>query len=232
MTLKFTTTQQAGTSHGIKALIYGRAGAGKTYMARTAPSPIILSAEAGVLSLRDVQIPMVQIQTVEDLSEAYDWLTSSAEAQAFQTVYIDSISEIAEVVLTNAKKQVKDPRQAYGELIEKMMMSVRAFRDLPGKHVVMLAKQESHKDEVTQVTSYGPAMPGTKLGNQLPYSFDEVFRLGIGKLPTGEEYRFIQTAPDIQYEAKDRSGSLDALEPPDLTLIFNKITGGQVTQPE
>ena len=221
--LKFSTTQQASTGHGIKALIYGRAGAGKTYMARTAPAPVILSAEAGLLSLRDVQLPVIQIQSVEDLSEAYNWITSSAEAQGFQTVYMDSLSEIAEVVLANAKKQVKDPRQAYGELIEKMMMLVRSFRDLPGKHVVMLAKQESFKDEVSQMNMYGPSMPGTKLGNQLPYLFDEVFRLGIGKLPSGEEYRFLQTAPDLQYEAKDRSGSLDTIEPPDLTHIFNKI---------
>ena len=223
MTVKFSTTSQASIGHGIKALIYGRAGAGKTYMARTAPAPIILSAEAGLLSLRDVQLPVIQITSVEDLSEAYNWITTSAEANQFQTVYMDSLSEIAEVVLANAKKQVKDPRQAYGELIEKMMMLVRSFRDLPGKHVVMLAKQESFKDEVSQMSMYGPSMPGTKLGNQLPYLFDEVFRLGIGKLPDGSEYRFLQTAPDLQYEAKDRSGALDTVEPPDLTHIFNKI---------
>ena len=223
MALKFAVTSTSAIGHGIKALIYGRSGAGKTYMARTAPAPLILSAESGVLSLRDVSIPMIEIRTVDDLTEAYTWLTSSAEAQQFQTIYIDSVSEIAEVILSNAKKQVKDPRQAYGELIEKMTMTLRAYRDIQGKHVVMLAKQESHKDNVSQMTTFGPSMPGAKLSEQIPYLFDEVFRLGIGKLPTGEEYRFLQTSPDLQYEAKDRSGSLEALEPPNLTHIFNKI---------
>ena len=223
MALQFTTTQQASDNHGIKALVYGKSGVGKTYLARTAPAPIILSAEAGVLSLRDVAIPMIQIKTVQDLTEAHLWLQNSTEAKQFATVYIDSISEIGEVVLANAKAQVKDPRQAYGELIEKMMAMIRAYRDLPGFNVVMVAKQEPVKDELTGIVQYGPSMPGAKLGQQLPYLFDEVFRLGIGKTPQGVEYRFLQTAPDLQFDAKDRSGRLDAVEQPNLGFIFNKI---------
>lgn len=226
MALTIVSTRDAAESHGVKALIYGKAGAGKTTLAKTAPAPIMLSAESGVLSLRDVDIQMIKIQTVEDLTEAHQWLEQSAEAKNhFQTIFIDSISEIGETVLANAKKQVKDPRQAYGELIEKMTMLIRAFRDLPGYHVVMLAKQEPIKDEMTGVVLYGPSMPGAKLGNQLPYLFDEVFRLGIGKTQEGVLYRFFQTQPDFQYEAKDRSGALDAMEMPDLTHIFNKIQG-------
>lgn len=225
MALSIVSTKDASEDHGIKALIYGKAGAGKTSLAKTAPNPIILSAESGILSLRDVELPMIKIETVDDLSEAHEWLESSADAKQFQTVFIDSISEIGETVLANAKRQVKDPRQAYGELIEKMTMLIRAFRDLSGFHVVMLAKQEPTKDEMTGVVLYGPSMPGAKLGNQLPYLFDEVFRLGIGKTQDGTLYRFFQTQPDFQYEAKDRSGVLDAMEMPDLTHIFNKIQG-------
>lgn len=225
MALSIVSTKNASEDHGIKALIYGKAGAGKTSLAKTAPNPIILSAESGILSLRDVELPMIKIETVDDLSEAHEWLESSADAKQFQTVFIDSISEIGETVLANAKRQVKDPRQAYGELIEKMTMLIRSFRDLSGFHVVMLAKQEPTKDEMTGVVLYGPSMPGAKLGNQLPYLFDEVFRLGIGKTQDGTLYRFFQTQPDFQYEAKDRSGVLDAMEMPDLTHIFNKIQG-------
>lgn len=225
MALTIVSTKDASEDHGIKALIYGKAGAGKTSLAKTAPNPIILSAESGILSLRDVELPMIKIETVDDLSEAHEWLESSADAKQFQTVFIDSISEIGETVLANAKRQVKDPRQAYGELIEKMTMLIRSFRDLSGFHVVMLSKQEPTKDEMTGVVLYGPSMPGAKLGNQLPYLFDEVFRLGIGKTQDGTLYRFFQTQPDFQYEAKDRSGVLDAMEMPDLTHIFNKIQG-------
>ena len=180
MAVHITTTQQAAQLHGIKCLVYGKSGAGKTKLAATAPAPIILSAESGILSLREYQIPMIQIRTVAELTEAHQWAQNSAEARQFATIYIDSISEIGEVVLANAKAQVKDPRQAYGELIEKMMMTIKAFRDLPGKNVVMAAKQEPIKDEMTGIVQYGPSMPGSKLGPQLPYLFDEVFRLVLG----------------------------------------------------
>lgn len=225
MALKFTTTDQAAQMNGVKVLVYGQAGVGKTVLCSTAPNPIILSAEGGELSLRNLRIPMIEITTVQDLTEAHQWLSSSAEAKQFQTVCIDSLSEVAEVVLNNAKRQVKDPRQAYSEMIEKMETTIRMFRDLPGMNVYMSAKMEPTKDELTGVVKYGPAMPGKQLAVKLPYFFDEVFRLGVNKTPQGESYRFLQTQPDIQYEAKDRSGVLAPVEPPHLTQLFNKILG-------
>lgn len=225
MALQFSTTDQASAAAGVKVLVYGDAGMGKTTLCATAPAPIIISAESGLLSLRKYRIPVIEIKTIDQLIEAYDWSIRSAEARQFATICIDSISEIGEVVLTNAKRQVKDPRQAYGELIEKMTMTIRAFRDLPSKHVYMAAKMEPMKDELTGVVRYGPAMPGSKLGPQLPYFFDEVFRLGVNKSPQGETYRFLQTQPDLQYTAKDRSGSLAAIESPDLNHVFAKILG-------
>lgn len=223
--LSFTTTDQFNASHGVKILTYGSAGVGKTRLCATAPAPIILSAEAGLLSLRGHSIPVINIQTDNDLTEAYRWLTQSHEARQFQTVCLDSLSEIGEVVLANAKKNVRDPRQAYGELITRMHDVIRTYRDLPGKHVYMAAKMEPVKDTVSGIVRYMPSMPGAKLGPQLPYYFDEVFRLGINKTDKGEQYRFLQTQPDMQYDAKDRSGALAAIEPPDLSHIITKIIG-------
>ena len=240
MALQFTTASQASVTSGVKTLIYGQSGAGKTALCATAPAPVILSAESGLLCLRKknlerlygVNHPLVTynphvilISTVDDLTDAYNWCARSAEANQFGTVCLDSISEIGEVVLNNARRLVKDPRQAYGELIEKMETLIRLFRDLNNKHVYMAAKMEPIKDATTGAVKYGPSMPGSKLGNNLPYFFDEVFRLGVNKTPQGESYRFIQTQPDLQYEAKDRSGSLAPMEPPFLTDIFNKILG-------
>jgi hypothetical protein len=226
MNPQIVSTINEAKLHGVKALIYAKSGYGKTYLARTAPAPIILSAESGVLSLGDVNLPMIKVKTVQDLSGIYSWLTSSAEAKQFHTVYIDSITEIAEVVLTNAKNVVKDPRQAYAKLMDDMIGIIKAYRDISGKHVVMTAKEEANKDELTGIVLRGPMMPGNKVGQQLPYLFDEVFRLGVGKMPEGNAlYRFIQTQPDLQYDAKDRSGKLDPVERPDLSFIFNKIIG-------
>lgn len=240
MALNFTTAQDASQMSGVKVLVYGGAGAGKTVLMATAPNPLLISAESGALSLRQQNLerlfgvgnphicynmPMIEIKTVEDLQDAYNWCATNPQAQGFQTICMDSISEIAEVVLNNAKRQVKDPRQAYGELIEKMESVIRLFRDLPNKNVVISAKMEPSKDELTGVVKYGPSMPGAKLAVKLPYFFDEVFRLGIGQTPQGEKYRFLQTQPDLQFEAKDRSGALAPVETPILSAVFAKILG-------
>ena len=231
--LQFSTTSKECSTNGVKMLVYGRSGTGKTMLCATAPNPIILSAEAGLLSLspqnikkvfgQAMDITVLKITTVQDLQEAYGWLTSNDQhAQAFETICLDSITEIAEQVLSNAKSQVKDPRQAYGELIEKCTMLLKMFRDIPGKHVYVSAKEETAADSATGIQLFGPSMPGSKMSQQLPYLFDEVFNLNIGKTEK-EEYRYLRTAPDLQYDAKDRSGCLEVIEHPNLTNIINKI---------
>lgn len=227
MAINFTTTKEANKINGVKILVYGLSGVGKTTLCKTCPKPIMISAESGLLSLADQDIPVMEISTAKDLEEALKMFASNHKhVQGFKTIFIDSITEIGEVVLSNAKKNVKDPRQAYGELIEKMNDLIKDFRDLKGWNVVMVSKMEHSKDDLTNTTSYRPSMPGSKLGQQLPYLFDEVFCLRIGKTAEGKEYRYLQTQPDIQYEAKDRSGSLDVVERPDLTHVFNKILEG------
>lgn len=230
MQMNIQNTRGVGVRQGVKMLTYGGAGRGKTTLCSTAPSPIILSAESGLLSLAGFDLPYIEINTVDDLTAAYNWCVGSQEARQFQTVCLDSLTEIGEVVLANAKAQTKDPRQAYGELIDKMGNTIRAFRDIPGYHVYMSAKQETTKDDHTGVTTTGPSMPGAKLGPSLPYMFDEVFYLGIGEMPDPNNpgarltYRYLQTQPDFQNVAKDRSGRLEDIEEPHLGKIIDKIT--------
>ena len=217
------STQGVGAANGVKILVYGRAGVGKTSLCATAPAPFILSAEAGLLSLSRYNLPFTEIKTVDDLTNLYNWFVTSPNAKQFKTICIDSITEIAQVVLKNYKQQVKDPRQAYGELSDKINEVVRLFRDLPGYHVYMTAQQKNNKDEATGISINGISMPGAKLNNDVPYFFDEFFQLDIGKTPEGETFRFLRTQPDFSNDAKDRSGKLDPIELPDLTNIINKI---------
>ena len=225
MSIKFTTTKDAARSNGVKVLVYGKAGSGKTRLCATAPKPIIISAEAGLLSLRNHDIPVIEITSIDDLDEAYKWLTTNSKAKEFETICLDSISEIGEIVLAAAKATHKDARQAYGELIDHMLRTIKQFRDLPGKNVYFSAKETKLVDSITDTVTFQPNMPGAKLGVELPYYFDEVFNLGMGLTNTGENYHFLRTASNFQYEAKDRSGALDEKEEPNLTKIFNKIAG-------
>lgn len=235
MALNFTSTDQAGLAGGIKGFIYGESGAGKTTAIGTLPEgmTVILSAEAGLLSVRNKRHTVLLINTIDDLTDAYNWACSPEGAQ-FPFWGLDSITEIAEKVLANSKATCKDPRQAYGELIDKMTDYIKKFRDLYGRHVFMSAKMEMVKDEVSGLLLRGPSMPGTKLGPALPYLFDEVFYIGVGEQvnPDGSKtpFRYIQTEKDTQHLAKDRSGVLAKIEPPDLTYIVNKILTTPIKQ--
>jgi phage nucleotide-binding protein len=209
---------------GVKLLVYGQAGAGKTSFIPTLPSPIVLSAEGGLLSIAGADVPYIEIASMGDLTEAYKWLSESAEAAQFQSVALDSISEVAEVVLNAEKKASKDPRQAYGAMQEQMADIIRAFRDLPGRHVYMSAKLEKTQDEMGRVL-YSPSMPGNKTGQQLPYFFDEVLALRVERDAEGNTQRALLCDSDGLWLAKDRSGKLETWEAPDLGAIINKIGG-------
>lgn len=209
-------------ANGVKVLVYGQAGAGKTSLIKTLPQPIVLSAEGGLLSIQDADLPFIEISDMETLREAYTWLTQSDEAKGFQSVALDSISEIAEVVLNAEKKATKDPRQAYGAMQEQMADIIRAFRDLPGRHVYMSAKLEKTQDEMGRVL-YAPSMPGNKTGQALPYFFDEVLALRVEKDGEGVTQRALMCDSDGLWLAKDRSGKLEAWEAPDLGAIISKM---------
>lgn len=213
-------------ANGVKVLVYGQAGAGKTSLVKTLPNPIVLSAEGGLLSIQDADLPYIEISDMDTLKEAYTWLASADEAKAYQSVALDSISEIAEVVLNAEKKATKDPRQAYGAMQEQMADIIRAFRDLPGRHVYMSAKLEKTQDEMGRML-YSPSMPGNKTGQALPYFFDEVLALRVEKDGEGVTQRALMCDSDGLWLAKDRSGKLDMWEAPDLGAIIAKIQGCQ-----
>lgn len=219
MAIKLTSTKDAN-SHGVKCLIFGNAGVGKTSLAATIPGDtVILSAEAGLLSLRQFDIPAITVKSLDDVREAYQFL-SEGEGKKFKNVMLDSISEIAETVLAYEMEHNKDPRKAYGSMAETMIELVKAFRDLPGRNVVMTAKVERQKDEMSGAVLLTPSFPGAQLATKLPYLFDMLFYMRVDK----DGNRSLQTQGDFQVIAKDRSGCLDAFEPPDLETIFAKIS--------
>ena len=212
-------------ANGVKCLVYGHAGSGKTSLIPTLPAPVALSAEGGLLSISGADVPYIEIASMANLMEAYTWLTESAEAQAFESVALDSISEIAEVVLAEELKRNKDGRAAYGELNTVMAQMIRAFRDLPGRHVYFTAKCEKAQDETGRML-YSPMMPGKSLSQNLGYFFDLVMPLRVDKDAEGNTFRALMTYSDGLWQAKNRAaGRLDMWEAPDLGAIIRKIGG-------
>jgi phage nucleotide-binding protein len=210
-------------SNGVNILVYGQAGAGKTSLIKTLDNPIILSSEAGLLSIKDCDIPYIEIRTISDFKESLAWLSSSNERLEYKSVAIDSLSEISELILEHEKRNSKDARMAYGEMTAQISSIIRAFRDF-NKTVYMTAKLEKSQDETGRMT-YSPSIPGNKTSQLLPYFFDEVLALRVETNKDGESRRALMCDSDGLWQAKDRSGKLDKIEPPNLSQIIKKIEG-------
>lgn len=221
MTLQLTSTKEQAVTHGVKMLVHGPAGAGKTRLCATTGNldkTIILSAEAGLLSLRQHDIDVVLINGLEDMRNALIGLKDTD----YEWVCIDSLSEVAERVLAEEMAASKDPRKAYGEMANIMGKLIRAFRDLKGRHVIMTCKTERIQHDGRLL--WAPMLPGRQLGNSVSYWFDEVFALCSSPKDDGSGVvRYLQTVNDGYHEAKDRSGALAPNEPANLAHIVAKI---------
>jgi len=232
MTIQLQSVLELTAVNGVKVLVYGNTGTGKTRLCATAPTPLILSAESGLLALRKViketgvDIHVIVIRCIQDLYDAYNQCLTQEYRGYYKTICLDSISEIAEAVLAAELPNHKDPRKAYGEMQTTMTNVIRMFRDLEGYNVYFSAKQAMVVDESTGGSVLGVSMPGRQLGPAIPYFFDEVFYSYTGRTPEGQPFFAMQTTGDNRVTAKDRSGMLDLAEQPDLTNIFNKILQG------
>jgi len=211
-------------SSGVKILVYGESGTGKTRLIPTLPDVIAISAEGGLLSIRESGTKYVEVDSYASIIEAYQWVISSKEAEVFKSIAVDSISEIGEVVLGHEKKKCKDPRAAYGAMMEQMSDLIRAFRDIPERNVYFTAKLDKAPDEMGKVL-YSPSMPGKSTARDLPYFFDEVFAIRTFTDSEGVKSNALLTRGDDQWSAKDRSGKLDEWEKPHLGEIVKKICG-------
>ena len=77
MAIKIKNTADV-SANGVKILVYGQAGAGKTTLAATMPKPIIISAEGGLLSIQGASLPYIEVNSMATLMEAYEYVASAA----------------------------------------------------------------------------------------------------------------------------------------------------------
>jgi hypothetical protein len=182
--LIWSTVGDQSTANGVKILVYGSAGMGKTVLCATLPMPtVFISSENGLLSLSLQNLtkifmglgmdqasaqqraqavkecPVIIVKSGLQLRAAHAWVSDPANAHLFKSVAWDSASETAEAML-NASKAVKaDMRQAYGEVADIIAEFFRKFRDIPGKNVCITAKMGSIQDAVSGKVKNGPDFP-------------------------------------------------------------------------
>lgn len=222
----------------IKAVVYGQSGAGKTTLAKTLAKykPIILSLEGGLLSIAGEDIDVIDM-TQDDagnvipmhlrsarITEAYQYLQAKEAREKYKTVFIDSITEIGQAVHAAALKEFPERNQAlpmWGEYGNRMKNLIRAFRDLPGYHVVFTCLSKIEKDEAGK--RFAAFDLSGSIADRMPGFFDLVAYLRVNE----EGGRELLCAPTESVLAKDRSGKLAKIEPANLETVFAKILGGK-----
>lgn len=207
---------------GVKSILFGGPGTGKTPLTQTAPRPVLCVCEPGMLTMRNVRnVPAWEAYTPERIDEFFEWLTKSSEAKAFDTVCVDSISQMAEIFLTKELGRNKDGRKAYGEMYRHTMGILNTLYYLPNKHTYLIAKQANVEEEGGAVKK--PYFPGKELNVQVPHMYDEVWHIGLTNIPSQPKpVVAIRTAATYGTFARDRSGRLAEIEYPNLSELFKK----------
>lgn len=202
--------------YGCKVCCYGPPGSGKTPILNTAPRPLLLACEPGLLSMRGSTVPTFTAFEPAKINEFFDWLVSSNEVNNFDTIAIDSVSEMASIYLIEGLKKNKHGMAAYGDMAENTEKQLRRLYFLKNKHVYCIAKQELNNGNKR------PYMPGQYLPVQLPHLFDFILQLDIQNVPGMGQVKAFRCNGDMITMARSRTGNLNDFEPPNLSQLFNK----------
>lgn len=222
--------------------VYSESGAGKTSLSATAPSPIFLDSNQGLLSIAErpgLETPRsVDIHTMRDLEDAYlncigtgdeDW------SKRFQTIIWDHFDDMQGIVLDELveKAMEKDDRRddaieqrEYGIMGNKLRRYVRKFKRVP-MHKILICGAKSD----FETGKLKPSLVGA-MGTQLPYLVDHTAFLRINP-KTGK--RYLHLDPTDEFYAKTRAHWLtpeqrkiriDFKDTQSLTKLFDLIAAG------
>ena len=260
--------QRLSEKRGIKGCIFGKSGIGKTSLLWTLPeaTTLFIDLEAGDLAIEGWQGSTIRPRTWEECRDLavligganpamranqnysqqhFDFACkhfgdlSSDEFNAFETMFIDSLTVAArlcfqwckgqpEVVSDKTKKL--DMRGAYGLLAQEMLAWIIQLQHTRDKNIWFLGILDEKTDDYNR-RYFEPQIEGTKTGLELPGIVDQVITMAdIDYQADGSKidpYRaFVcHTINPKGYPAKDRSGRLDCLEKPDLGQLMAKIKG-------
>ena len=226
MAIEIKSTKGLAKQAGVKMLVCAPSGFGKTNLARSTGKTIIISAEGGDLTLNDVDVDSIRVSSLGELKEAYEYVNSHKDD--YDTVIIDSISEIGDMIVAELKKDpefssMKDGMKLWMKFSEIMLAIAKSFRDLQNINVVILALVESVKSGFEEKLL--PMIPAKKVQAKLGSLYDEVLLITVDE----EGNRLFVCQPTQSFDAKDRSGRLEATEPYDknegLKPLFTKILG-------
>lgn len=256
--------QRLAERHGVKLVLLGFWGLGKTTQLKTLPeaSTLFVDLEAGDLAVKDWRGDCVRPSTWPEFRDLVVFLAGPnpvlpadapfseahyrhvcerygdpAQLTKYDTYFVDSITVLSRLALTWAKTQPQafsertgkpDTRGAYGLLGTEMIAALTHLQHARDKNVIFVAILDERTDDFNRRV-FVPQIEGAKTAAELPGIVDEVVTLAELKTDEGELYRaFVcHTLNPWGYPAKDRSGRLELIEPPNLAALIAKCAAAQ-----
>jgi AAA domain len=223
--LKIQRTGASDYNRHIKLLVCGDPGSGKTLLSSTFPNPIIASAEEGLMSIADRNIPFVKVDAWADLIALKNILKQDKEVREEQlgfpveTVVIDTIDEAQDVLireyLLKQKKSALQGWDDYGYIKDQTNGMIAAFRNLDMNVVFTCHLKETSDD--TQKVWLKPAIvggAGDTLGGKVDLALvldsQMVSEMQNKELVTVDRRVLITRRSQRLPFVKDRSGKLPA----------------------
>jgi hypothetical protein len=158
-----------------------------------------------------------------------------AQLGSYSTLFVDSLtaagrlcfgwSELQPEAFTDRGR--KDLRAIYGLHARGLIGWLGQLQHARERTVVLVAVLERHVDDLTKISGWQPQIEGGKTGRELPAIVDEIITMQWVDFGDRKPVRaFVCTNPNPWgYPAKDRSGRLEQLEPPNLSALIEKLTG-------
>jgi hypothetical protein len=158
----------------------------------------------------------------------------------YQTVFIDSLTAASRLSFRHAEQQPeaysertgrKDLRGAYGLHAREMILWLNELQHAREKNIIFVGVLERVVDEFNR-GEWQLQSEGSKTSREIPTIVDQIITyqfldFGDGKPPMRG---FVCTNNQWGYPAKDRSGRLQQIEPPDLGAILTKLTTRTITE--
>lgn len=220
---------------GVKMMIYGKRGVGKTPIIAELPKVLIIASEDGLASVRNKNVDFIEMKTMAQIKEVMAWLRSPSNIAKYDTIAHDGISYLTHAVFSEiARKATHNNKvQYYGELASQIMPFVELLTNEIQKNVIMTAWQGDLYHPVTEkIIGHEPYTAGKAIANYLMHFFDltahmqrhaQNIQQADGTV-VQQQIPYLQTVEANGIFARSRKeGCLDAFEPADLLTIINKL---------
>ena len=226
MQITKTTDPQAKPS--IIMVVYGNGGVGKTTFASTAPKPLLVDCENGAkyFGLRGIKMDVAKITDWSDMKG----LIEVSQSGEYQTIIIDPIGELMEklkrfMIMKADKKLVQfdgsPTMQGWGWLKDTMRTTLKVLRD-SGCNILIVA-HVSEQDDEGKILKRPMLM--TKLSDEIINMVDIVGYMETVITEEGEKRIIRVDSASDKYIAKDRTGQLGKIIPPNFSEIIEACQG-------